>query len=105
MACASHLPDRPRFVLNAASLATGVSWRFQKAYMGDSRLGVVCEPDLPLSRAVAASAAFPPFVAPLVLDLRGHTLQKTRGADLFDDPRSGTCTSGSCCSTGAPTTT
>ena len=83
----ADLPDRPRFILDAAHLATGVSWRFSKPYMGDSRLGVVCDPDLPLSRAVAASAAFPPFVAPLVLDLRGQTLRKTSGADLFDDPR------------------
>jgi NTE family protein len=83
----ADLPDRPRFVFNAATLATGVSWRFQKPYMGDSRLGVVCEPDLPLSRAVAASASFPPFVAPLVLDLRGMELRKTPGADLFDDER------------------
>ena len=83
----AELPDRPRFVFNAANLATGVSWRFSKPYMGDSRLGVVCEPDLPLARAVAASAAFPPFVAPLMLDLRRSTLVKTDGADLFDDPR------------------
>ncbi|MFV2065006.1 MAG: patatin-like phospholipase family protein [Chloroflexota bacterium] len=81
------LPDRPRFVFNAAHVATGVSWRFAKAYMGDPRLGVVCDPNVALSRVVAASAAFPPFVAPLVLDLRGVDLQETDGADLFSDPR------------------
>jgi NTE family protein len=83
----ADLPDRPRFILNAAHVASGVSWRFQKAYMGDSRLGVVCEPDVPVSRAAAASAAFPPFVAPLTLDLRNMTLRRTPGADLHDDPR------------------
>jgi NTE family protein len=83
----ADLPDRPLFVFNATSLASGVSWQFTKPWMGDSRLGVVCAPDLPLARAVAASAAFPPFVAPLVLDLRGGTLERTRGADLHDDPR------------------
>jgi NTE family protein len=82
-----QLPDRPRFVINATHLATGVSWRFSKPYMGDYRLGVVCDPDLPVARAIAASAAFPPFVAPLVLDLRGMRLEKVAGGDLFDDPR------------------
>jgi len=83
----ADLPDRPRFIFNAAHLATGVSWRFSKPYMGDSRLGVICEPELPLARAVAASAAFPPFVAPLLVDLRGRVLRQTEGADLFDAPR------------------
>lgn len=84
----SQVPARPRFVFNAANLATGVSWRFSPQYMGDSRLGVVCAPVLRLSRAIAASAACPPFVAPLVLDLRGMNLQKVKGADLFGDPES-----------------
>ena len=83
----ADLPDRPRFIFNAAHLATGVSWRFSKPYMGDSRLGVVCDPELPLARAVSASAAFPPFVAPLLVDLRGRILRQTEGADLFDVPR------------------
>jgi NTE family protein len=84
----ADLPDHPRFTFDAANLATGVSWRFSRPYMGDARLGVVCDPDLPLSRAVAASAAFPPFVAPLVLHLEPGALRRTDGADLFDDPRS-----------------
>ena len=82
----ADLPDRPRFVFNAASLATGVSWRFEKPYMGDSRLGVVCDPDVLLADAVAASAAFPPVVAPFVLDLRSMDVRATEGADLHDDP-------------------
>jgi NTE family protein len=81
------LPDRPRFVINAASLATGVSWRFSKQYMGDSRIGVVCAPELSLARAIAASAAFPPFVSPLVLDLSAERVVPVAGADLLSDPR------------------
>lgn len=83
----ADLPDRPRFIFNAAHIATGMSWRFSKPYMGDSRLGIVCDPDVPVARAVAASAAFPPFVAPLVLDLSGTTIEPTAGADLHDDER------------------
>ena len=44
-------------------------------------------PTLALSTAVAASAAFPPFVAPLVLDLRGQTLHRIDGSDVLDDDR------------------
>jgi NTE family protein len=79
------VPDRPRFVFNAASLASGESWRFEKPYMGDSRIGVVCAPDVRLSTAIAASAAYPPFVAPLVLDLSHEKVEYADGADLFQN--------------------
>jgi NTE family protein len=82
-----QLPDRPRFVINAANLGTGVSFRFSKPYMHDVRLGVICKPTIPLSYAIAASSAFPPFVSPFILDLSGMEMQWSRGADLFDDPR------------------
>jgi NTE family protein len=81
-----EIPETPRFVFNSANLATGVTWRFSRQYMGDSRIGVVCAPALRLSRAIAASAAYPPFVAPLVLDLCRATIQDVPGADLFATP-------------------
>lgn len=81
------LPDHPRFVFNAAHVATGVTWRFSKPYMGDYRLGLVCRPETPLAHAIAASAAFPPFVAPFVLDLPPGAVQWVEGADLFGDSR------------------
>jgi NTE family protein len=80
------VPLVPRFVFNSANLATGRAWRFSRQYMADSSIGVVCEPDLPLSRAIAASAAYPPLVAPLVLDLRPYTVQSLEGA-TFDGVR------------------
>lgn len=83
----ADLPETPRFIFNAAHIATGVSWRFQKAYMGDWRIGVVCRPDVRLSTAIAASAAFPPFVAPLALDLEAQQIQPTEGADALADAR------------------
>jgi NTE family protein len=82
----ADLPDRPRFIFNSSHLATGVSWRISKPFMGDSRLGVVCDPDVALADAVAASASFPPFVAPFVLDLEGMVLQPVEGADLHGVP-------------------
>jgi len=64
-----QLPDVPRFVFNATSLQTGVLWRFSKPFMGDWKVGLVRNPDVELAKAVAASSAFPPVLAPCVLDL------------------------------------
>jgi NTE family protein len=63
------LPDRPRFVINATNLQSGVLWRFSKPFMADYRVGQVVEPDVPLALAVAASSAFPPVLSPVSLKL------------------------------------
>jgi NTE family protein len=67
------LPDHPAFVVNATNLASGVLFRFSKAYLGDWRVGRVLRPTVDLAAAVAASSAFPPFLAPYRLDLRDAT--------------------------------
>jgi NTE family protein len=61
------LPEQPQFIFCATNLQTGVNFRFSKPYAGDYVLGRLANPDLPLSTAVAASSAFPPFLSPLVL--------------------------------------
>ncbi|HWH13966.1 MAG TPA: patatin-like phospholipase family protein [Miltoncostaeaceae bacterium] len=58
------LPDRPRVVLNATNLESGVLWRFSRREMADYRVGRVPAPRVSLARAVAASSAFPPFLSP-----------------------------------------
>jgi NTE family protein len=63
------LPDRPRFVINATNVQSGVLWRFSKPYMGDYRVGRIFDPQFELALAVAASSAFPPVLSPLVLHL------------------------------------
>ena len=63
------IADSPRFVFNATSLQTGVLWRFSKPFMGDYKVGLVMKPDVELATAVAASSAFPPVLAPCVLQL------------------------------------
>lgn len=67
------LPDSPTFVFNATNLESGVLFRFTKRYLADWRVGRVADPDLPVSSAVAASSAFPPFLAPFRLDLSAAT--------------------------------
>jgi NTE family protein len=65
------LPDSPRFVINASNLQSGALWRFSKPYMWDWRVGKIDRPTFPLARAVAASSAFPPVLAPAVLTFKG----------------------------------
>ena len=64
------LPDTPRFVINASNLQSRALWRFSKPYMWDWRVGKIDHPAFPLARAVAASSAFPPVLAPAVLPFK-----------------------------------
>jgi NTE family protein len=61
------IPDAPQFIFCATNLQTGVLWRFTKPYAGDYVVGRIDKPTFPLSTAVAASSAFPPFLSPVVL--------------------------------------
>ena len=75
---------RPRLVVNATCVNHGTGWRFTPERIGDWILKTTDRDTLarfPVARAVAASAAFPGGLAPVVL----------RGAELFpgsaDAPR------------------
>jgi NTE family protein len=68
----SALKQGPRIYLNATNLATGNLFFFVAGgggpeEIGEHELGAVLRPDLQLSRAVAASSAFPPVFDPLTL--------------------------------------
>jgi NTE family protein len=80
------LPDRPRFVFNATNLQSGVLWRFSKPYMRDYRVGEVKSPRVQIAVAVAASSAFPPFLSPVVLELRESDYSPPEGEDLHFPP-------------------
>jgi NTE family protein len=64
-----HEGQGPRFVINATNLQSGALWRFSQPYSWDWKVGQIKEPTFPVAVAVAASAAFPPFFAPVRLDL------------------------------------
>ena len=80
------LPDEPRFVFNATNLESGVLMRLSKPYLADYRVGRVDRPTLPLALAVTASSAFPPFLSPCRLDLRGADWITEPGNDLAERP-------------------
>ena len=63
------LPERPRFIINATNVQTGALWRFSRRHMADYKVGLIPEPTEDLAVAVAASAAFPPVLSPLELEL------------------------------------
>jgi NTE family protein len=68
----ADLPDDntgPRFVINATNIQSAALWRFSRPYMGDYRVGLVRDPKVRLSLAVAASSAFPPILSPLELEI------------------------------------
>ncbi len=80
------LPDRPRFVINATNLQSGVLWRFSKPYMWDYRVGKIADPKLELAVAVAASSAFPPVLSPAVLEFAESDYTLNTGTDLQRPP-------------------
>ena len=80
------LDDRaPRFVFNATNYATGVSFRFSKPYCGDYRIGLIDSHDFDVALAVGCSSAFPPVLAPIVIDTDPAQFRRTPGANLYDN--------------------
>lgn len=80
------LPVRPRFVINATNVQSGVLWRFSRPYMRDYRVGEVKAPTVKLAVAVAASSAFPPVLSPVHLDLSTGDFTPNSGTDLQREP-------------------
>src|SRR6187549_2407623 len=82
------LPDdpAPRFVFNATNVQSGALWRFMKPYMRDYRVGEVRKPTVLLSKAVAASSAFPPLLSPCELRLDPNAFEPNSGLDLQREP-------------------
>lgn len=82
------LPDdpAPRFVINATNVQSGALWRFMKPYMRDYRVGEVKKPKILLSKAVAASSAFPPVLSPCELRLDADAFEPNSGLDLQREP-------------------
>jgi NTE family protein len=80
------LVDKPRFVINATNVQSGVLWRFSKPYMRDYRVGEVKAPHITLAQAVTASSAFPPVISPMIMELDPTTFTPNSGDDLQREP-------------------
>ena len=78
--------EGPRFVINATSVQTGVLFRFSKPFMADWKVGVIKSPTVPLAKAVAASSAFPPVLAPCVLRVKPSDFEQEGRGPLFKEP-------------------
>jgi NTE family protein len=75
------LPDQPRFVLVASNMQNGAVWRFSKPYVGDYRFGLVRWPELPLATAAASSAATPPVLSPMRLNVDREAIDSAEHSD------------------------
>jgi NTE family protein len=79
----------PQFVINATNVQSGALWRFSRPYMADYRVGVVKNPTTELAVAVAASAAFPPVLSPLRMEVAAAGYDPPSGQsseDLHREP-------------------
>jgi NTE family protein len=78
----------PDFVFNASNLQSGVLWQFSRNFAGDYRVGWLPNPDVSVARAVAASSAFPPFLAPATFkfDPKTQRFSPGRNSDLNTRP-------------------
>lgn len=65
-----QIPTRPQFIFDATNVETGTLWRITRDYMADWKVGRIESAYVRLAEAVAASAAFPPFLSPYVLGVR-----------------------------------
>ncbi|WP_064710691.1 patatin-like phospholipase family protein [Rhizobium bangladeshense] len=80
------LPRSPWFVFCSSNLSTGSLFRMSNRYIADYRIGVSFQPALSLATAVAASAAFPPVLSPLRLDLSQFPWKREKLDDTVGDP-------------------
>ena len=77
----ADMPREPRWTINATCYETGKNWRFAAKRMGDYAANYVIEPKFPLADAVAASAAFPGLIGPLVMRTGKYQWHKYDEAD------------------------
>lgn len=76
------LPSEPRWFINTTCYETGKNWRFSQPRMGDYLTNYVLEPDVPISDAVAASAAVPGAIGPLVIRSDRYQWYRYEGGEL-----------------------
>ena len=77
-----RLPPEPRWFINTTCYETGKNWRFSQRRMGDYLTHYVAKPDVPISDAIAASAAVPGLIGPLVVQSSRYKWSRYEGGEL-----------------------
>ena len=79
---------RPLFILNATNLQTGELWQFRPSAMGGPITHWVEPRNVRLAEAVAASSGFPPFLSPLIIELKDTNVKSDWHAcgNYLDNP-------------------
>jgi NTE family protein len=67
------LPAEPGWIINATTYETGKNWRMSHKRMGEYETQYVLDPTLPLAEAMAASAAVPGVIGPLVIHSKAYS--------------------------------
>jgi NTE family protein len=62
------LPEEPAFVFTAVNLQSASPFRMSRHFLGNHAVGRMRRPRIALAAAVAASAAMPPVLSPMVLE-------------------------------------
>jgi NTE family protein len=76
------IPLEPRWILNATAYESGRNWRFiPQRRMGDYALNYVKNPTILLTDAMAASAAYPGLIGPLILNTDAYEWFRYEGID------------------------
>lgn len=70
------LPSTPQWSINATTAENGKRFRFKGRDIGDYETGYAVAADLPVSTALAVSAAFPGLIGPLALDATQFTWKR-----------------------------
>ena len=68
----SQLLGEAMWYINCTTYETGKRFRFCRENMGDYIIGYVKNPDIPLSDVMAASAGYPGFIGPYVLETQNY---------------------------------
>ncbi len=81
------ITTEPRWVINATTYETGKNWRFMPQRMGDYVVGYIPNPRISIADAVAASAAYPGLIGPLVLRTGDYDWSQYVGGELAGTAR------------------
>ncbi|MFZ1685522.1 MAG: patatin-like phospholipase family protein [Candidatus Zixiibacteriota bacterium] len=75
----ADLPPTPQWFINTTAYESGKSWRIMQERMGGYQLEYCWNPRIPLASALAASAAYPGLVGPLVFRTKDHEWRRFTG--------------------------